>query len=104
VLITRDTDSTVSNVDISDPGLPVNNGNTSHDHFAVVYNASVSKPPPVRKTVTYRKLKSIDVNEFKTDILTSDILNSVKESSNVDELVDAYNNGLSILLDKHASP
>jgi hypothetical protein len=52
VLITRDTDSTVSNIEISDPD-PVNNGNTSRDHFAVVFNASVSKPPPVRKTMTY---------------------------------------------------
>jgi hypothetical protein len=50
VLITRDTNSTISNVEISDPGLPVNNGNTSRDHFAVVFNASVSKPPPVRLT------------------------------------------------------
>jgi hypothetical protein len=48
--------------------------------------------------MTYRKLKSIHVNVFKTDIFTSDILNSVKESSNVNELVDAYNNGLPLLL------
>ncbi|XP_052761992.1 uncharacterized protein LOC128204630 [Mya arenaria] len=102
VLITRDTGTTVSNVEISDPGLPDNNGNTSRDHFAVVFNASASKPPPVRKTVTYRKLKSIDVDEFKTDILESDILNSVNDSLNVDELVDAYNDGLYSLLDKHA--
>jgi hypothetical protein len=40
----------------------------------------VSKPPPVRKTVTYRKLKSIDVKEFKTDILTSDILKVFKKA------------------------
>ena len=102
MLITRDTDTAVSNVEISDPGLPDNNGNTSRDHFAVVFNASVSKPPPVRTTVAYRKFKSTDVNEFKTDILTSSILNRVQESSNVDELVDVYSNGLSFLLDKHA--
>jgi len=102
VLITRDIDTAVSNVEISDPGLPDNNGNTSRDHFAVVFNASVSKPPPVRTTVAYRKFKSTDVNEFKTDILTSSILNRVQESSNVDELVDVYSNGLSFLLDKHA--
>jgi len=57
VLITIDTDTAVSNVEIYDPGLPDNNGNTSRDHFAVVFNSSVSKPPPVRKTVTYIKFK-----------------------------------------------
>jgi hypothetical protein len=34
--------------------------------------------------------------------LTSDILKGAKESSNDDKQVDAYNNGLSLLLDKHA--
>lgn len=102
VLITRDTDTSVSNIEISDPGLPDNNGNTSRDHFAVVFTASASKPPPVRKPVTYRKLKLINVGEFRKDILTSDFLNSGRDTSSVDELVDAYNNGLTAPLDKHA--
>ena len=102
VLITRDTDTTVSKVEITDPGLPDNTGKTSRDHFAVVFTARAAKPPPVRKSVTYRKLKSINVHDFKKDIVQSDIMSSVTPTSDINELVDAYNKGLASLLDKHA--
>ena len=76
VVITRDTDTSVSHVEISDPGLPDSSGKTSRDHFAVVFKACAAKPAPIRKTVNLRKLKSIDINEFKKDIESSDILES----------------------------
>ena len=58
VVITRDTDTSVSHVEISDPGLPDNSGKTSRDHFAVVFKACAAKPAPIRKTVNLNsKLK-----------------------------------------------
>jgi len=69
VLITRDTDSIVSNISVSDPGISDGSGKTSRDHYAVTFLAAAAKPAPIRKTLTYRKTKSIDVGDFRRDRL-----------------------------------
>ncbi|KAH3883226.1 hypothetical protein DPMN_007180 [Dreissena polymorpha] len=67
VVITRDTVGTVSNVVVTDPELSVSLGSISKDHNAVIFNAKASKPAPVRKTVTFRKLRAISIETFKQD-------------------------------------
>ena len=69
VIITRDTDNIVSHVDIVDPGLSDSSGKVSRDHLAVTFTTKISKPAPVRKTVTFRKLSTINVQSFKSDII-----------------------------------
>ena len=49
---------------------------------------------------TYRKLKNINVEQFKSDIYKSGILNDV--TGFVDELMNKYVTGLTSLLDIHA--
>ncbi len=53
-----------------------------------------------RETVSYRKLKNIDVDLFRRDILHSTVLNDC--TGNVDELTERYVSGLSSLIDTHA--
>ena len=100
VVIARDNSSIVSDVNVIDPGIGDSTGNVSRDHFAVIFRACAAKPPPVRKTVSFRKVRSIDANAFKHDIVTSDILH-VSDVS-VDKLAEAYSVGLRSLIDTHA--
>jgi hypothetical protein len=74
VIITRDTDDTVSNIVITDLGLPDNNGKTSRDHFAIV-----------------------------RDITSSTILQLASNIPDIDKLVDVYYSELESILDKHAT-
>jgi hypothetical protein len=82
VLITRDTDTIVSTIEVNDPGLSDSDGKISRDHFAVIFHIRAEKPAPIRKTVTYRKLRSIDIESFRNDI-------------------KSLNNSLASLVDKH---
>ncbi|KAH3772217.1 hypothetical protein DPMN_173555 [Dreissena polymorpha] len=66
-VITRDTVDTVSNVVVTDPGLSVGSGNFSKDHYAVIFNARASQRAQVRKTVTFRKLRKINIEIFKLE-------------------------------------
>jgi len=76
--------SIVSDVEVKDPALCVHLDKLSRGHFEV----------------SFRKLRSIDVETFKRDITTSTILYPFNGS--VDELANAYNNGLHSLIDQHA--
>jgi len=99
VLITRDTDSIVSNISVSDPGISDGSGKTSRDHYAVTFLAAAANPALIRKTVTYRKTKSIDVGDFRRDIKSSESLQKALETTIVDDLANAYTSGLTSFLD-----
>ena len=100
VVITRDNSSIVSDLNVIDPGICDGTGKVSRDHLAVVFRACAAKPAPVRKTISFRKLRSIDINSFKQDIVKSDILHTSDNS--VDRLVEAYSEGLCSLINIHA--
>ena len=102
VIITRDMDNIVSNIEVIDPGLSDGTGKVSKDHFAVTFNANVAKPAPIRKTVTFRKLRSIDVDTFKNELTESESLRSCGEISDPEELVGTYTHVLNDLIEKHA--
>ena len=102
VVITRETDKILSCLDVSDPGLLDKSGKITRDHFAVVFSAHAAKPRPVRKTVSFRKLRAIDVDSFKQDIISSSVLSNSLNSANLEELVRAYTSELSALIEKHA--
>ena len=68
----------------------------------VQFNANAAKPAPIRKLVQFRKQKSICCNDFKNDIMSSNLTNCVITNTDADKLVDIYNEELSLLLDKHA--
>ena len=50
--------------------------------------------------MSYRKLKDINLSQFKQDIATSSLVTAPKSA--IEDLVDQYNNVLTDILDKHA--
>lgn len=102
VVITRDIDEIVSSIQVTDPGLSDGSGKIAQDHFAVMFNALAAKPPPLKKTVTFRKLRSIDIDKFKADILSSDFLTMSQNILDAEALVSLYNKEISAIIDTHA--
>ena len=100
LVINRDTSQTVSNIVVSDPALVDHAGKLTRDHFAVGFMTTLTKPAPIQKTISFRKLQAIDIEAFKQDIMISPSLCST--SGTVEDLVQAYSEGLSLLIDKHA--
>ena len=74
VVLTRDTDTIVTDVAVTDPGLSDNTGKVSRDHVALLFTAKAAKPAPIKKTITFRKLRAINIDLFKDDINSSDTL------------------------------
>ena len=70
------------------------------DHHAVQCTLDSSCPPPIRRKVIFRKINSIDIEEFTRDIQQSSLFTN--KSSDVCALTNQYNELLSDLLDKHA--
>lgn len=100
LVISRDTSHIVSNIMVSDPALVAHDGKLTRDHFAVSFMTTLAKPAPIRKTVTFQKLRAIDIEAFKQDIMNSPSLCST--SGTVEDLVKAYSEGLTTLINKHA--
>ena len=68
------------------------------DHNTIVFDLACGRPHAKRQEITYRKIKSVDIDEFKSDV-TSNLSN---EPISVDTMVSEYNDTLSNLLNKHA--
>ena len=70
------------------------------DHFAVLCNLNIAKPSLPTKHVSYRKIKSIDIEALELDLASSKLCRETPNDLNV--LVDCYNSTLVELLDRHA--
>ena len=70
------------------------------DHAAIMCEFMTVRPVQKAKYAEYRKLKSIDMQQFAEDIRNSDLC--MDPPSDLDMLVDCYNRTLSSLLDNHA--
>ena len=71
VIISRDTSSILTDVEVVDIGLCNENEVTIRDHYAVTSTLKHAMPRAVKKLVNYRKLQSIDIPSFCEDIATS---------------------------------
>ena len=100
VLIGRDDSALIENVSVIDIGLCDNNGVIVNDHFALTLEINKQFEEPRHKTVSYRKLRDINIDNFKRDIKNSVNLNST--DGDVDDLTTNYVDGLKILVDAHA--
>ena len=100
MLITRDTSDVVSNVEVLDNGLSDNDGNVIRDHYAITCRITQPSPATSCKSVSYRKLKSINVDSFRNDIQASSSLNDY--SGTLDEITTRCVSSLNDLIDKHA--
>ena len=92
VVITRNGQDTPSDLSLHPPVFS--------EHYPITFFIKSSVQIPVKENITYRKLKNIDINDFKNDILESDLVKNPKIS--VSDQVEQYNCILSKLLDKHA--
>jgi len=101
VAITKDHSRIIKHLVVSDPALCDFKGSIAGDHYAVTFSTTMSKPPPVQKEVTYRKLRAIDIPTFKHDIVNTPSL-AANTSHSAAEVLEAYNDGLRKLIDAHA--
>ena len=76
------------------------------DHASVCCMLIPEKPPAVERLVTYRKYRSIDMESFKNDLVTSSLcqppLTTETPVYGVDKLAKDYNSTLRMLIDCHA--
>ncbi len=70
------------------------------DHSSVLCNLSLTKPLPIKKELVYRKLRQINMEDFKQDLTAR--LSSAEWSDDLNHSVGKYNQVLSELLDKYA--
>ena len=70
------------------------------DHCFISAFLDVPKPNLQVKTINCRKIKSISLPEFRSDLV--DICTELDEIQDIDQLASQYNAKLSGLLDKHA--
>ena len=87
VVITRDDSDIVSELQVTDPGVCDNHGHLTCDHYAVSFKSGTSSQAPLKKQVSFRKLRSIDIDSFREDIKLSPALHL--SQGNVDELVNS---------------
>ena len=69
------------------------------DHLAIKFQYKTQAKIDERHTISFRKLKQLDINRFKEEI--SD-LNQNFSSQNIDSLVDTYNTTMQTAIDKLA--
>jgi hypothetical protein len=69
-------------------------------NFSKFCNLSVPNSHRPFKTVTFRSIKTIDIDAFNADLLDLPLLRH--PASTLDELVDQYDSGIRSVIDMHA--
>ena len=93
LIITRSCDSNfIKNIQIDPANIS--------DHYAIHCNLCMTKPSSELKEITYRKIRSIDRQQFKEDLQNSTL--TLRPSSSLVGIVKQYNSVLTEVLDKHA--
>ena len=92
LIITREINSLIGTTPISDCYFS--------DHCTVLCDLTLRKPALAVKQVSYRKLKIIDISEFKIDLRESSLCRDAPQDLN--KLVANYNSVCSGVMDKHA--
>ena len=91
LVISNAMDHFVNDVKTTDPVIP--------DHLAVHSTLRLEKPRFVKKVVSSRNLRRIDMNSFRSDIESSVLL---QHQDDLHVVVNNYDEVLRSLLDKHA--
>ena len=94
LLISHRDDNLVENVQVENSHIS--------DHYTVIFDFQLEKPKPQRKTITYRKIKSIDMHQFRSDIVTSNLTTKVENAENVEKKMNVFTETLTNILDQHA--
>ena len=91
LIITRNDDNCILSTAI---------GELISDHHVIHSNLQCSKPPPKKKTVNFRKLKSIDPNVLVRNVAETSLC--VTPSDSIEPLVQQYQDQLTAILDSIA--
>ena len=70
------------------------------DHWSVTCLVNLDKPNVTRKTVTFGRIKGVDLAALSNEFSSSDLCMNTPDT--LSELVDCYNTALSSALDRHA--
>ena len=70
------------------------------DHAAVACSLNIRKPDAQRMTISSRKIKDINMDAFRSDIITSELCTS--PAPEICTAVEQYDRVLQAILDKHA--
>ena len=70
------------------------------DHHWLHSQVSLDKPQVPRRSVTFRRFKSVDLSAFRLDTSTSEII--LQPADTVNQLYNQYNKVMSGLVDAHA--
>ena len=71
VLISRDSSTLLPACEVRDIGLSDNNGNTMNGHYAITCEIKQRMSSTKSKSVSYRKLKAIDITQFRNSLQAS---------------------------------
>ncbi|CAG2217216.1 unnamed protein product [Mytilus edulis] len=101
-LIITNKDSQILNgvPNVRRPNISDAQGNLAYDHFSVHATLTCQKPKSMRKDISLRKCKEIDMTAFKKDIV--DCFSCTGIDSSVEQQVEHYRGNLSNIFDKHA--
>ena len=92
LMITRQYDQVINSAPMIDRFIS--------DHAAVLCQLDSVKPCTAVKEISYRQLKSIDMDALRADLTTSELCTNV--FTDLDMMVSCYNSTPSSLLDKYA--
>ena len=93
LIITRQFEDLVKETPISDYHIS--------DHWSVTCRLNLDKPRVIKKTVTFRRIKGVDLGVLSDEISSSDLCANTPVTLN--DLVSCYNSTLASALDRHAS-
>ena len=92
LLINKSDDNMLNNFNVYDPNIS--------DHLAVMCDVSIRKPLFRKEVKFYRKLRSLDMESFLSDVAASPLV--IDPSSDLDHLAQQYDCLLRSIMDKHA--
>ena len=84
------------NCTVKDIGLCDDDGTLINGHYAVICDRQQRRLAVKSKSISYRKMNNINIEQFRNDIRESTALNNITGS--VDELMERYLTGLTTLM------
>ena len=94
LVISRIDDPCVTSVNAEDHGFP--------DHFPVFINTNLAKPPAPKKSISYRRIKTINPETLRDAISQSSLVTTNFDDFPLDHQVNLYHHELSAILDELA--
>ncbi|XP_072020235.1 uncharacterized protein [Amphiura filiformis] len=72
------------------------------DHFVLACKLNMNRPPTLKKIITTRHLKAINITDFCSDFCSSAFSTNLSEITDMSHLVDQYNKSLTDIFNMHA--